>query len=74
MEDKLDEWTQELWKAGCCVSGFTLKVKALQILREFAQYNGTFSVTDGWLRGECGGTTDEEENDEEVDKRVSKKL
>ena len=33
------------------MSGFTLKVKALQILREFAQYNGTFSVTDGWLRG-----------------------
>ena len=54
------------------MSGFTLKVKALQILREFAQYNGTFSVTDGWLRGECGGTSDEEENDEEVDKRVAK--
>jgi hypothetical protein len=32
MEDKLDEWTQELRKAGCCVSGFTLKVKAIQIL------------------------------------------
>jgi hypothetical protein len=25
-------------------------------------------------RGECGGTSDEEENDEEVDKRVAKKL
>ena len=42
MEDKLDEWTQELREAGCCVSGFTLKVKAIQILRELAQYNGTF--------------------------------
>jgi hypothetical protein len=42
MEDKLDEWTQEL-----CVSGFTLKVKALQILQELAQYSGTFSATDG---------------------------
>ena len=51
MEDKLDEWTQELREAGCCVSGFTLKVKALQILRELAQYSGTFSATDGWLRG-----------------------
>jgi hypothetical protein len=49
MEDQLDEWTQELREAGCCVSGFTLKVKALQILRELAQYNGTFSATDGWL-------------------------
>jgi hypothetical protein len=26
MEEKLDEWTQELRAAGCCVSGFTLKV------------------------------------------------
>jgi len=51
MEDKLDEWTQELREAGCCVSGFTLKVKAIQILREVAQYNGTFSASDGWLRG-----------------------
>lgn len=51
MEDKLDEWTQELREAGCCVSGFTLKVKAIQILRELAQYNGTFSASDGWLRG-----------------------
>jgi len=31
MEDKLDEWTQELREAGCCVSAFTLKVKAIQI-------------------------------------------
>ena len=31
MEDALDEWTQELRAAGCCFSGFTLKVKALQI-------------------------------------------
>jgi hypothetical protein len=37
-----DEWTQELREAGCCVSGFTLKVRALQILRELAQYSGTF--------------------------------
>jgi hypothetical protein len=51
MEDKLDEWTQELREAGCCVSGFTLKVKAIQILRELAQYNRTFSASDGWLRG-----------------------
>jgi hypothetical protein len=50
MEDKLDEWTQELREAGCCVSAFTLKVKALQILRELVQYSGTFSASDGWLR------------------------
>ncbi len=50
MEDKLDEWTKELRDAGC-VSGFTLKDKALQILRMLAQYNWTFSATDGWLRG-----------------------
>ena len=34
MEDALDEWTKGLRSAGCCVSGFTLKVNALQILRE----------------------------------------
>ncbi len=33
------------------MSGFTLKVKALQILRELAQYSGTFSASDVWLRG-----------------------
>ena len=101
MEDKLDEWTQELREADCFVSGFTLKVKALQILRELAQYSGTFSATDGWLRGflrrknftlrritttgrdlpsdfletidqrgECGGTSDEEEQLDKNGKRV----
>ena len=33
------------------MSGLTLKVKALQILQELAQYSGTFSATDGWFRG-----------------------
>ncbi len=33
------------------MSGFTLKVKALQILRELVQYSGAFSASDGWLRG-----------------------
>jgi hypothetical protein len=51
MEDKLDEWTEELRAAGCCISGFTLKVKALQILRENDQYNGAFTASEGWLRG-----------------------
>ncbi len=51
VENKLDEWIQELREAGCCVSGFTLKVKVWQILRELAQYNRTFSATDGCLRG-----------------------
>ena len=29
MENNLDAWAQELREAGCCTSGFTLKVKAL---------------------------------------------
>ena len=29
MENNLDAWAQELREAGCCLSGFTLKVKAL---------------------------------------------
>ena len=51
MEDALDEWTQELREGGCCISGFTLKVKALRIQRETSQYNGTLSASDRWLRG-----------------------
>ena len=34
MENDLDAWAQELREAGCCLSGFTLKVKALEILRK----------------------------------------
>ena len=30
---------------------FTKKVKALQILREFGQFEGKFNASDGWLRG-----------------------
>jgi hypothetical protein len=51
MEDKLDEWTKELREAGCCISGFTLKVKSLQILREMEKFDGTFFASEGWLRG-----------------------
>jgi|SanBayMetagenome_1026888.scaffolds.fasta_scaffold267950_1 hypothetical protein len=32
-------------------SGFTLKVKAIQILRETGLFDGTFIASDGWLRG-----------------------
>ena len=28
---------------------FTIKVKALQILREFGQFDGKFYASDGWL-------------------------
>jgi hypothetical protein len=51
MEDKLDEWTKELREAGCCISGFTSKVKSLQILRETDKFDGEFFASEGWLRG-----------------------
>ena len=51
MENSLDEWAQELRLSGCCLSGFTLKVKAIQILRENGLFDGTFIASDGWLRG-----------------------
>jgi hypothetical protein len=51
MENDLDAWAQELREAGCCLSGFTLKVKALEILRKLGQFDGKFLATDGWLRG-----------------------
>jgi hypothetical protein len=48
MEDKLDEWTEELRANGCCISGFTLKEKALQILREtfLFKINGGSNIID----------------------------
>ena len=49
MENNLD--AQELRDAGCCLSGFTLKVKALEILRELGQFDGKFYASDGWLHG-----------------------
>ena len=51
MEDNLDAWAQELRDAGCCLSGFTIKVKALQILKELGQFDGKFYASGGWLRG-----------------------
>ena len=51
MENNLDAWAQELREAGCCLSGFTLKVKALGILRELGQFDGKFYASDGWLHG-----------------------
>jgi len=51
MEDILDAWAKGLRDAGCCVSGFTLKVKALQILREDLNVKVQFTASDGWLRG-----------------------
>ena len=51
MEDNLDAWAQELRDAGCCLSGFTIKVKALQILKELGQFDGKFYASDWWLRG-----------------------
>ncbi len=50
MENYLDAWAQELREAGCCLSGFTLKFKALEILRKLGQFDGKFLATDGWLR------------------------
>ena len=49
MENDLDAWAQELREAGCCLSGFILKVKALEILRKLGQFDGKFLATDGWL-------------------------
>ena len=51
MEDKLDELTKELREAGCCISGFTLKVKSIRILREKDKFDGMFCASDGWLQG-----------------------
>jgi len=51
MQDILDAWAKGLRDAGCCVSGFTLKVKALQILREDLNVKVQFTASDGWLRG-----------------------
>jgi hypothetical protein len=51
MENNLDAWAQELREAGCCLSGFTLKVKALGILRELGQFDGKFYASGGWLHG-----------------------
>ncbi len=50
MENNLDAWAQELREAGCCLSGFTLKVKALGILRELGQFDGRFYASDFMLR------------------------
>ena len=44
MENDLDTWAQELREAGCCLSGFTLKVKALGILRKLGQFEEIRSV------------------------------
>ena len=72
MENNLDTWAQELKReAECCLSGFTLKVKAFEILRDLGQFDGKFYASDGWLRGflhrrgTCGGTEDEDEDDKE---------
>ena len=51
MEDILDAWAKGLRDAGCCVNGSTLKVKALQILREDLNVKVEFTASDGWLRG-----------------------
>ena len=51
MEDILDELAKGLRDAGCYVSGFFLKVKALQILRENLNVIAEFTASDGWLRG-----------------------
>ena len=48
MEDILDAWAKGLRDAGC---GFTLKVKALQSLREDLNIKLEFTASDGWLRG-----------------------
>ena len=50
MENNLDAWAQELREAGWCLSGFTLKVKALGILRELGQFDGKFyASTAGYM-------------------------
>ena len=51
MEDILDEWAKGLRDAGCCVSGFYFKVKALQFFRENLNVIAEFTASDGWLRG-----------------------
>ena len=51
MENHLDDFAKELRDSGSIVIEFTLKIKALQILREFDQFNGEFFATDVWLRG-----------------------
>jgi Flp pilus assembly protein TadB len=50
MENNLDLWAQELREAGCCLSGFPLKVKTLKILRELGQLTENFMLqTAGYL-------------------------
>ena len=34
-----------------CFDGFTIQVKALEILRELGQYDGQFQASEGWLFG-----------------------
>ena len=49
MEERWDEWATNLREVGCCIDGFTLQVKALEILRELSQYDGLFQASEGWL-------------------------
>lgn len=51
MEARLDEWATNLRECGCCIDGFTLQVKALELLRELGQYDGQFQASEGWLFG-----------------------
>ena len=89
MENNLDTWAQELKReAECCLSGFTLKVKAFEILRDLGQFDGKFYASNGWLRGflhrkwrrrwedkEDDDEEDEEEDDEEKnDSKVAQKV
>ena len=43
----LDACAQELRDSECGMSGFTKKVKALQILRELGQFDGKCYASDG---------------------------
>jgi hypothetical protein len=52
METKLVEWTTFQRSLGVCISGFTIRVKALELEREIRQIFGIpvlFKASQGWL-------------------------
>lgn len=50
MEKALLEWIKDNRERGVCISGFAIKVKAFEIMRENSDNNNSpFRASDGWL-------------------------
>ena len=51
MENSLNEWIKDSRARGVCISGFSLKVKAIEIMREDETQTNMpqFKASDGWL-------------------------